>query len=373
MRINLGGQTGRLIAAREPERTERNASTGSAYVWTPEGGTARSEGEVGDPEISRWVRRFMSWRKGFETAISMRARYYWRLWRNFDDYLPVGPGGAWRDRTIVPEPFRIIESRLPRLVLSQFGGREWMVVEGREASDELYEEQVKALIEESLDEIGRGTREGAFLTRVIDGFRYAQIMGHVWWRLGWRRDQRWMKTKIPMPGEEGKIDWQQIESLMTTYDGLDLQWLPLDSLAVNLKGPRRWAIERVQTSFDALVEENDAYIKSEGRELYPESALRVLEHGYLAVDRSGFNEPRNTERFPLNDEAETAGISPDEHPVELWLCWDNYKRTLTKIATADWRGELRFADADFAALDQTNEADPDFPGFDAEPTEEESD
>lgn len=49
------------------------------------------------------------------------------------------------------------------------------------------------------------------------------------------------------------------------------------------------------------------------------------------------------------------------------------ERTLTKIATADWRGELRFADADFAALDQTDEADPDFPGVDAEPTEEEAD
>jgi hypothetical protein len=49
------------------------------------------------------------------------------------------------------------------------------------------------------------------------------------------------------------------------------------------------------------------------------------------------------------------------------------ERTLTKISTADWKGELRFADADFAALDQTEEADPDFPGFDAETTEEESD
>ena len=42
------------------------------------------------------------------------------------------------------------------------------------------------------------------------------------------------------------------------------------------------------------------------------------------------------------------------------------ERTLSKLATADWKGELRYADADFAALDQTEEADPDFPGLDAD-------
>jgi len=332
MRTSLGSSGPALIDAREPGREERNVAPGSPYVYTAEGGTGRDTGRPLSPEVDRWLRRWTSWRKGFELGISTKVRYYWRLWRNFDDYLPTGPNGSWRDRTMVPEPFKIIESRLPRLVLSQFGGREWMVVEGREARDEQYEETVKALIEDSLDEIGRGTTEGPFLQRVIDGFRYAQIMGHVWWKLMWRKDQKWIRTRLPMPGDDGKIDWQLIESLLTTYDGLDLQWLPLDSLAVNLKGPRRWAIERVQTSLSALYEEDVAHFEATGEHLYPPDRLALLEHSHLVVDKSGFNEPRNTERWPLGEDAETSGIQPDEHPIELWLCWDNYKRTLTKIA-----------------------------------------
>lgn len=45
------------------------------------------------------------------------------------------------------------------------------------------------------------------------------------------------------------------------------------------------------------------------------------------------------------------------------------ERTLSKLSNADWQGELRYADADYAALDQTEQADPDFPGLDLE-TEE---
>ena len=332
MRTSLGSSGPALIDAREPGREERNVAPGSPYVYTAEGGTGRDTGRPLSPEVDRWLRRWTSWRKGFELGISTKVRYYWRLWRNFDDYLPTGPNGSWRDRTMVPEPFKIIEARLPRLVLSQFGGREWMVVEGRERSDEAYEELVKSLIEEALDEIGKGTTEGGFMQRIIEGFRYAQIMGHVWWKLNWRTDKRWIRTRLPMPGEDGKIDWQLVESLLTTYDGLDLQWLPLDSLAVNLKGPRRWAIERVQTSLQALRDENDAFKESTGKYLYAPANLDSLERSFLVVDKQGFSEPRNTERWPLGEDAETSGISPDEHPVELWLCYDNYNRTLTKIA-----------------------------------------
>ena len=41
------------------------------------------------------------------------------------------------------------------------------------------------------------------------------------------------------------------------------------------------------------------------------------------------------------------------------------ERVLSKLEHADWIGELKFADADFAALDRTDEADPDFPELDA--------
>jgi len=301
-------------------------------------GTGFQHGSLGLPDVNIWVHRWQAWRRGFEQAISARAKYYWRLWRNFNDWQPIGPGGAWRDRTVVPEPFKIIATRLPRIYTAQFGSRDWMAIQARNGRDEYFEAKVKSLLEMSLDEIGEATPEDGFYVRNMEGMLYCLIMGHCWWRMNWKRDQRWIKTRVPLPTEDGRVDWQLVENLLTRYDGLDLQWLGLDSLAVNLEGPRRWAIERVQTSVEALQEEDEAYRRATatptrpgGQALY--NGLDLLRTNMLNVNyREGYAEPRDTEHWPLVADPESRGISADEFPVELWLCWDNRKQTLTKIA-----------------------------------------
>ena len=73
-------------------------------------------------------------------------------------------------------------------------------MEGRDARDESYEEMVRVLIKTSIDMIGkRDYSDGGFYKRMIDGFRYCQITGHVWFKTWWRTETRWMKSKAPIP------------------------------------------------------------------------------------------------------------------------------------------------------------------------------
>jgi hypothetical protein len=280
-----------------------------------------------------WLNRWQRWRRGFEQRIGPQARKFWALYRAFDSGPIPGPGQEWRDRTVIPECFKIIEARLPRLVMAQFGAKDYIVVEGRDGQDEQYEELVRVLIEEGLDEIGKADSIGGFLKRIIDGFRYGQIMGHVWTKTWWRTEQRWLKTKIPDLAEDGKLKgWTPVQVMQTIYDNVDFNWLGLSDLAVDLtNGPRRWAIERVQTSLYTLMAENALYRKNTGRDLYRN--LDVLDmHATAVPTRESFEEPRDTERWPLTEAQLTGGWDNDDRPVEVWLCWDNLNGTMTKIA-----------------------------------------
>lgn len=324
-----------LIPAPEPSRRAYGALP-PTYSYLGGGTGPEPEGVIADPRLAPWLPRYKSWRRGFEGHISSAAKRYWRLWRNSNDYAPPGPNSEWRDRTQVPEFFKIVENRLPRKMMTQFPGPEWMSVEGRERKDEFYEELVKSLVEVSFDEIGQASKQGGFLTRVYDGFHYCEVMGHVWWRMWWKRDLKWIKTKLPRYAADGKIaEWIPYEAVDLAYDGLDLQWLPLDSLAVPLKGEdRRWAIERIQTSYQTMLDDNKAHLEATGQPLYSVDALTQLLGRRLsatAVDKEGYEEPRDTETWPLGDD-QAPVADADDFPVELWLCWDNRHRTLTKVA-----------------------------------------
>lgn len=299
----------------------------------PGQGTGRDAGAIPSTNVARWLDRWSRWRRGFEQRIGPQARKFWALYRAFDGGAQPGPGQEWRDRTVIPECYKVIETRLPRLVLAQFGGRESIVVEGRDAKDETYEEMVRVLIEESIDEIGRADSVGGFMKRFIDGMRYGQIMGHVWFKVWWRTEEKWMKTKRPLLDDDGRVKtWAPFEMLERVYDNVDFMWLGLSDLAVDLtNGPRRWAIERVQTSLMALQRENELYRKQNGRDLYKNLDLLTM-HASSVPTRESFEEPRDTERWPLTEAQLTGGWDGDDRPVELWMCWDNIRGTLTKIA-----------------------------------------
>lgn len=283
-------------------------------------------------EINLWINRFKAWRDPFINEIAAACKKYWRLWRNFQDDIEVGPGQDWRDDTVVPEAAKVIFTRTPRFVMAQYGGREWAVCE---ASDPDYEEVSRQLIYQKFGEIGRGQRLGSFIERKIESMIYCQVMGHVWNSMTWREDVRQMRIKVPRVDADGKVvGWDREGFLDEVYSGLDYNWIPLDSLALNLRGPRRWAIERVVVSFAELVGDNEVHKEKFGRALYSNEALDALfNRGVLRAQQPEDFEPRDTEGWPtFNARADEFGVGPGDMPVELWLCWDNRRKTLAKIA-----------------------------------------
>ena len=317
-----------LMPAPDPQKRFREAYYPQDY-YSP----GQSQGPLvapGDPVISLWTARFSQWRNGFEQRMSSKLRRYWELWRAFDRGPSPSAGQEWRDRTVVPQAFKEMSTRIPRIVLGLWGGPEPYSVQGRGYRDIEYEEMVRVLLEVTLDTIGQGDPKGELLAkRLIDGETYCQIMGHVWWKVFWRNQKRWVKTKIPSmtPGKK----WDPVELLETVYDNVDITWLPISSLAIDLYGHNRWRIERIRTSFESLKAENDAYLEEFREPLYPGLAALELEAATMgSTTKDSFDEPRDTERWPLD--ADGSYHDPSETPVELWLCWDNVHGTLTKIA-----------------------------------------
>jgi hypothetical protein len=320
----------RLIPAPEPPRYK-----GAAYIPSDvtafdggryERGTARPEGVPS--VVGLWRGRVDFWRQEFEREIAMQCRKYWRLWRNEDTFPSYGVGEEWRDRTTIPSPFRWIETRLPRKVMATYGAREWFSCEGRSARDEAYESMVVSLVSTAFDQVGSDAQPfRSFIQRAIDCERYTEIMGHAWWKGWWREEWRTLQTKRRT--EAG--GWKNVELQELVYSNTDWDWLPLDALAIDLNPYyRKWAVERVLTTYEALEAENEAYKASTGEDLYPGlSTLReVTPQPY--IDREGYSEPEDTENWPLYEPGRP-WCDPFERPVEMWLCWDNVRGTLTKI------------------------------------------
>ena len=321
-------------AAPEPRRAVRGTPVpGAATPGMATEGTARpitGRAVAGSSSLlSLWNTRHKSWQDHFNSRIRSSLTRYWELWRNYDATGAVQmPGEEWRDRTVIPEAFKVIESRLARLALGMFGRRDWIAVKGVEASDAEFEEIVRKLLEAKLGQIGRDSEDGdGLIVRAIEGMRYEQIVGHVWWRIWWRSKQESVKvpTLVLEPGTE-EPTWREREVLETVYDGLDVTWLPVDSVAFNLIGPRVWTIEKVRTTLEALIAEDEQWFKMTGQRLY----RNLVAASRTAIPRDSVEEPRDTEHWPLEDESRPAwGIG--ETPIELWLCWDHRRGTLTKI------------------------------------------
>jgi hypothetical protein len=224
-------------------------------------------------------------------------------------------------------------TRLPKKVIGQWGKPQPFEVEGRGFRDEEYEEFVRVLMGTMLDQIGTGTQDNEiFLKRILDGETYCEVMGHVWWKVRWSRLFDWVRTKQPRIREDGSVEgWDPVEFMEMLYDGIDMQWLGLDSVACDLSNANRWKIERVQTSYEALVAENEKFKETHGgQQLYNNLEMLRFDTQGQHTQKDSYEEPRDTERWPLS-EGYLKG-DPGETPVELWVCWDNISRTTTKIA-----------------------------------------
>jgi hypothetical protein len=331
---NSGGFNQPLRPAPENQRTQPVAYSDETPTVVPGDGGGTGHEPFGDESLlGRWVTRYRHWHNGFEQEIGPKYRKYWGMYRAFDNQPVPGPNQQWRDRTVIPECFKVLETRLPRIVMAQFGGREWFAVQGRDAEDSRYEKMVQRLIQSTIDEIGNRSKSGGFIQRMVDGLRYREITGHVWFKVYWRTETQWYKTKKKMVTEDGEEVWQPIEVYDLIYDNVDVEWLPLDSVAVDLSGANKWKIERIETSLEALQWEQDNHKKETGENLYDPAALEALvqyHQSSTGMVSEMPEEPRDTEHWPIGQE--TVEGNPGETPVELWLCWDNLEKTLTKIA-----------------------------------------
>jgi len=328
MPTDVRSQGRALLPAPDPSRTKESEPSGMIQVF-PDSSTSQPHISPGAPVAmgDLWNARWKQWRDNFEKNISKNAERYWGLWRNFARGPNPGPGMEWRDRTVIPQAFKELSTRIPRIVLGMWGGPGPYTVQGRGFKDTTYEETVRVLIQESLDEIGLNDPMGeSFMKKEIDGETYCQVVGHVWWKMSWRHETHWLKTKIR--DEEG--EWTPVERLHVLYDNVDMDWLPISQLAVDLYGRRRWAIERVDTTLAALRLENENYKRENDEDLY--DGLELVEFESMAVghDNDNVREPEDYEHWPM--QSGPYNSSPGEIPVELWLCWDNVKKTLTKIA-----------------------------------------
>jgi len=295
---------------------------------TPYPGTGTGYGGDGDPlvdpELTRWIFRFRQWRSAFQQRIEPAVRRYWALYRAYDDTPAFPVGQEWRDRTVIPECFKIVENRVPRFVMAQLGTRESFAVEGREAQDERYEEIVRTLLQTSIDYMGVRSGDGGLIPRCIEAFKYRDIVGHVFFEVFWRDQFRTLRTKAIDP-ETGR--WREVELKEEIYSGVDLQWYGITDIAVDVSNADRWKIKRVRTSLENLEQENQEWKDLNGEDLYQNLDLLA---DTTSAPREKMEEPWSTERWPLTDEQ--MWTDAYEHPVELWLCWDNVRGTLTKIA-----------------------------------------
>ena len=284
-----------------------------------------------DAQVALWVSRQQVWRNGFEQEIGPKAREFHSLYRCFDVWPIVGPDTDWRDRTVNPEAFKIIENLVARDVLAQFGNREWFGVE-TEKGDSSYEETVRKVLMRAFDLIGTDGHEGGFYQRMIDAARYKYIMGHVWILPFWKKTLVPIKTKVPTGTANGKKSYQMVEQLATTYDGVDITWVGVGDIAFDLGSRnRRWLIHRVKTSLEALKAEDENFYQQYGQRLYSNLDIAALFSNKSSASpvKESFEEPDNTENWPLDSSEVTGDMNNTD--VEMWLCWDNQARTLTKI------------------------------------------
>jgi hypothetical protein len=318
----------KLIPAPNPQREWQGHREGSdSYIYGGESPLALDSPSIfSTPNTQLWNARFQQWDDAFQRDYWSQVQYYWQLYRNQDYGIMLGPNEAWRDDTIVPSVFKIIETIVPRLVLSEWGGPRNFDIEAVESGDEFFEEKCKTLLRTQLNKIGMRSRRGKFIARMIEQTRYTWIVGHSWTKVGWREESIVRKIRLPKP-EGGFSGWQEVLDMV--YRGLDIDWLPVTAVACDLSGQSRWYIERVQTTYGELEAANEAYkLTHDGTELYKNLELiKTMPRPEPKQEEDTRREFRGTENTPTSWPDD-----PNVMDVEMWLCWDNLKGTLTKIA-----------------------------------------
>lgn len=295
-----------------------------------------------DDRLVVWQRR-RSRSRDFRAPFEGRWSAYWKYYRNTSRPL-TDDADWWRSNEPIPTPFKIVETLMPRYVVSMFSSPDWVKVEARHPEAEEYENLVENLLKTRVQEMH-------LFENLKEALRYATIMGHCWGKVTWHEEYDYQRRLVNSQIEDydettGEVvDSQEavtdLVEKVELYNGPKFEWVTLDKIFPDPSGRGEWYIEQQETTLDALWDEHESV-----GDLYDQEQLQALTNWLGTSGRSKgdsglghFNDgtqgvgayyydharqPESTEGIPNYQ------VSPgaDGEKVDLWLCWGKVPRHL---------------------------------------------
>jgi len=339
-----------------------------------------------DPRVRVWTSRRQRSQELKQLHESDWLRY-WDWYRNVQEPLD-DPADWWRSNEVVPTPFKIIETILPRLVMGMFDSPDYFVVEARNARAELYEHMVFNLLKQLLEDM-------ELFPKLYEALRYSCIMGHAWGKVVWREEYTERQVMIPfemtnaeyleqLAGLEAvkeamdQFGPEELEAMSgqmgleahvqedEVFNGPDFQWRTLDRIFPDPTGRDKWFIEEIDATLEELEEVQDEL------GVYDQDVLNMLtmEYGrqpqantaeYGGLDslgdaRTGTSAGVSTEymREPESTEGIPDWISTPMREgvgVKLWQCWGWVPSDMRGTDGSAWR-LLVLADGKYVLRDE---------------------
>ena len=275
--------------------------------------------------------------EGRQTKAEELKQLHWPRWRSYWSYYrnkvkPItDPAQWWRSNEAIPTPFKIVETILPRYLLSMFEDPDWFAVEARHARDEEYEDLCQRLLRIKLDQM-------ELFPKIYDAIKYATIMGHAWGKVTWEEKYMTRKVLQPVMGVDPATN-EMVEGVEQTtinertFNGPSFSWCILDKIWPDPSGRERWYIEQIDTTLEEILEDQKY------RNIYdPEAIARLKDslasgastnmpnYDELGAARQGSayghalafeREPQITEGIPWS----TVAPQNDGRGVILKQCW----------------------------------------------------
>ena len=244
----------------------------------------------GDPTIKLWLSR----RARSQQFKQLFEESWKRNWRSYRAYCtPLNNDlDWWRENTVIPTVYKIIETLLPRYVLGLFNSPDFFTVEARQARDQDFEHLCETLLRTSLDKMN-------IFPKLYEALKYSLITGHCWGKSVWRESYEDRQVLVPTPipmrqlimdslgqeavdqaameyGDEALDEDSPVMGMETqlikdeVFNGPDFEWRTLDRVFPDPTGEDRWAIEDIDTTLEQLED------VQEELGIYSASALREL-------------------------------------------------------------------------------------------------
>jgi hypothetical protein len=281
-----------------------------------------------DGRIALWNKRagdFDTYAQQFQSRWSA----YWKWYRAWKQPL-TEPLDWWRSNEVIPTLFKVIETLTPRYVFGLFDRPDWLSLRGTEGSDEILELSIQQLIREQFEEM-------EMLPTSLEGLKYMEIMGHVWWKLPWKEEYRSFQMLEPQlevnaeTGEPLRYAMRKTIRLEKIADRPNLSWCMLDKIKTATDGSGRWFIEEIKTTLEELQEENTRL-----GGIYNNLAMIPGGAGTGSIAsagmQGGWREPESTEGIPQ----QFVDVK-DGTPLLLWQCWGWVPPQYRQPGEGDWR------------------------------------